>query len=164
MSVCCQTLTAEHWEAVRTIFADGIATGLATFETEVPEWEAWDRGHLPEPRLVAVDAGEVVGWAALSPVSGRCIYGGVSEVSVYVAALARGRGIGRLLLLELVRASERAGIWTLQAGIFTENQASIRLHRSCGFREVGVRERLGVLHGVWRDVLLMERRSRVVGV
>jgi len=164
MSVCCRTLTAEHWERVRTIFEEGIGTGQATFETEVPEWMVWDREHLPDPRLVAVDAGEVVGWAALSPVSGRCVYGGVSEVSVYVTAAARGRGVGRLLLRELVQGSERAGIWTLQAGIFTGNETSIRLHRSCGFREVGVRERLGALNGVWRDVLLMERRSRVVGL
>jgi len=164
MSVFCNPLRVEHWERVRTIFAEGIATGQATFETELPEWAAWDRGHMLEPRLVALDSGEVVGWAALSPVSDRCVYGGVSEVSVYVAAAARRRGLGRLLLRELVQASERAGIWTLQAGIFTGNEASIGLHRSCGFREVGVRERLGALHGVWRDVLLMERRSRVVGV
>ena len=164
MSVCCKPLRVEHWERVRTIFAEGIASGQATFETEAPGWAAWDRGHLLDPRLVAVDADEIVGWAAVSPVSGRCVYGGVAEVSVYVAAAARGRGVGRLLLPELVQASERAGIWTLQAGIFTGNEASIRLHRACDFREVGVHERLGALNGVWRDVLLMERRSRVVGV
>jgi phosphinothricin acetyltransferase len=164
VSVCCKPLRVEHWEKVRTIFAEGIASGQATFETEAPEWAVWDRGHLLDPRLVAVEADEIVGWAAVSPVSGRCVYGGVAEVSVYVAAAARGRGVGRLLLPELVQASERAGIWTLQAGIFIGNEASIRLHRACGFREVGVRERLGALNGVWRDVLLMERRSRIVGV
>jgi phosphinothricin acetyltransferase len=149
---------------VRTIYQQGIATGNATFETETPTWEAWDAGHLPTCRLVAGKDGRIVGWAALSPVSGRCVYAGVAEVSVYVAADARGQGIGKALLSALVEASEQEGIWTLQAGIFPENEASIALHKRCGFRVLGRQERLGQMDGVWRDVLLMERRSNVVGV
>jgi L-amino acid N-acyltransferase YncA/nitroimidazol reductase NimA-like FMN-containing flavoprotein (pyridoxamine 5'-phosphate oxidase superfamily) len=148
-----------HWGAVREIYAQGIATGHATFETEVPDWEGWDGGHFPFARLVALDGDEVVGWAALSPVSGRCVYGGVAEVSVYVAEDRRGKGVGRGLLRTLVEAAEEGGIWTLQAGIFPENEGSVRLHLKEGFREVGIRERLGKLHGRWRDVLLLERRS-----
>jgi phosphinothricin acetyltransferase len=156
------TLTAGDWPAVRAIFEDGIATGDTTFETEAPTWAAWDASHLAEPRLVARLGGEVVGWAALSPVSDRCCYAGVAENSVYVAERARGQGIGTALLTELVESSERAGIWTLQSGIFPENAASVALHERCGFRVVGVRERLGRLNGVWRDVLLLERRSEVI--
>jgi phosphinothricin acetyltransferase len=151
----------EDWDAVARILAEGIATGQATFETEVPAWEAWDRSHLPAHRLVAAEDGRVLGWAALAPVSPRPVYAGVAEVSVYVAADARGRGVGAALLDALVRSSEHVGIWTLQAGIFPENDASLRLHRSAGFRVVGRRERLGRLHGTWRDVLLVERRSPV---
>ncbi len=157
-------LTDADWLAVRAIYADGIATGDATFETTAPDWADWDSGHLAEARIVAREAGEVVGWAALSPVSDRCVYGGVAEVSVYVAGAAGGRGVGSALLRALVAASEDAGIWTLQAGIFPENQASIALHRRHGFRPVGVRERLGRHHGRWRDVALLERRSSRVGV
>ncbi len=155
-------LHAGDWPRVRAIYEDGIRSGDATFETEAPEWEAWDAGHLAL-RLVAERDGEVVGWAALSAVSDRCVYQGVAEVSVYVADAARGAGVGRALLEELVARSEADGIWTLQAGVFPENEASLRLHRACGFREVGVRERLGELGGVWRDVLLLERRSARVG-
>jgi L-amino acid N-acyltransferase YncA len=129
-----------------------------------PEWPEWDAAHRDDCRLVARRTGQVVGWAALSPVSRRCVYGGVAEVSVYVAESARGQGIGRALLSALIDASEAAGIWTLQAGIFPENEASVRLHKSCGFRVVGRRERIGQLHGVWRDTLLLERRSRHAGV
>jgi L-amino acid N-acyltransferase YncA len=129
----------------------------------VPAWQEWDRNHLPACRLVARRQGRVVGWAALAPVSRRQVYAGVAEVSLYVAASARGQGVGKALLQALVQASEEAGIWTLQAGIFPENTASIGLHRACGFRTVGIRERLGQLHGVWRDVVLMERRSEVAG-
>jgi L-amino acid N-acyltransferase YncA len=154
-----EPLRPEHWDDVARIYAEGIATRLATFETDVPDWEAWDRAHLPEHRFVAVEDDRVVGWAALAPVSDRCVYGGVAENSVYVADSAQGRGIGRALLEELVSRAERDGIWTIQAGIFPENEASIELHRRCGFRVVGVRERIGQQHGVWRDVVLMERRS-----
>ena len=133
-------------------------------ETDIPEWEDWDANHFPTCRIVARIGGRVVGWAALSAISSRRVYGGVAEVSVYVAEAARGRGIGRRLLQALVEASEGEGIWTLQAGIFPENEISIALHKTCGFRIVGYREGLGQMQGVWRDVTLMERRSRVVGV
>ena len=155
----------EHgdWDAVRNIYCEGIASGHATFETSPPSWEEWDNNHLSECRLIAVLDGLMVGWGALSPLSSRCTYAGVAEVSVYVSRSARGCGIGKSLLQALIESSEHAGIWTLQAGIFPENTASLRLHQSCGFREVGSRERLGQLEGVWRDVILMERRSQVVG-
>ena len=157
-------LAADHWPAVRAIYAEGMATGTATFATEPPTWEAWDTSHLPTCRLVAADeAGQVLGWAALSPVSSRCLYAGVAEVSVYVAAAARGRGVGLALLRELVIESEQNGLWTLQAGIFPENPASLRLHEAVGFRRVGRRERIGQLRGVWHDTLLLERRSAAVG-
>jgi L-amino acid N-acyltransferase YncA len=163
VSVELATLEPGDWEAVRDIYAQGIATGQATFETTLPAWNDWDVGHLAAARLTAVSDGRVVGWAALSPVSDRCAYGGVAEVSVYVAEDQRGRGVGSLLLRRLVEESEAAGIWTLQAGIFPENTGSVRLHLEAGFREVGLRERLGKLNGVWRDVLLLERRSARVG-
>lgn len=159
-----EAMQPQDWPAVEAIYREGIATGAATFETEAPPWEVWNSSHRVDSRLVARQEGRVVGWAALTPVSGRCVYAGVAEVSVYVATAARGRGVGRALLEALVAASEAAGLWTLQAGILRENAASITLHERCGFRVVGVRERLGQLHGQWRDVILMERRSRVVGV
>lgn len=157
------TMHPSHWEQVRAIYLEGIETNNATFETDPPPWEQWDSGHLAVGRLVATRGATVLGWAALSGVSSRCVYAGVAEVSVYVGQAFRGQRVGRALLEALIQASEQAGIWTLQAGIFPENQASVVLHQRCGFREVGRRERLGKLHGVWRDVLLMERRSRVVG-
>lgn len=159
-----EAMKPSDWPAVRAIYEDGIATGNATFETDAPAWDAWDRAHASYPRIVARgDGGEILGWAALTPVSSRCVYAGVGDLSVYVAAAARGKGVGHALLQELVQASERAGIWTLQAGIFPENRASLALHKSCGFREVGRRERIGQMNGVWRDVLLLERRSPLVG-
>jgi len=155
---------ADHdWPAVSEIYADGILTGNATFEIDVPGWEKWDSGHLRVCRLVARSGSGVVGWAALSPVSGRCVYAGVAEVSVYVAQRARNQKIGSRLLAALVEASEREGIWTLQAGIFPENVPSIQIHEACGFSIVGIRCRIGRMNGRWRDVVLMERRSRVVG-
>jgi phosphinothricin acetyltransferase len=157
-------MAAADWPAVRAIYEQGIATGDATFQLAAPAWEAWDAGHLEECRLVAVGGGAVIGWAALSRISSRPVYAGVAEVSVYVAAAARGRGAGRLLLAELVGESERNGIWTLQAGIFPENQASLVLHERAGFRLVGRREKLGQMQGRWRDVLLLERRSAIAGV
>lgn len=157
-------MSPADWPEVRQIYAEGIATGNATMESEPPSWEAWDRAHRPDCRLVAREAGPVLGWAALSSVSERCAYGGVAEVSVYVAAVVRGKGIGAALLEQLVRASEEAGLWTLQAGIFPENTASLSIHQRCGFRVVGVREKLGRLRGAWRDVALLERRSSSVGV
>jgi L-amino acid N-acyltransferase YncA len=153
----------EHWHAVREIYREGIATGNATFETELPEWEKWDTSHRKDCRIIALKE-TILGWAALSPVSIRRVYAGVAEVSVYVSAKARGCGVGRTLLQELVAQSEAAGIWTLQAGIFSENTASIALHKSCGFREVGVRRRIGKLGNTWRDVIFLERRSEIAGV
>ncbi|MGI4762463.1 MAG: GNAT family N-acetyltransferase [Janthinobacterium lividum] len=159
-----QPLAAAHWPAVRTIYEAGMATGQATFTTEAPSWEAWDASHLAHCRLVATTAdGQVLGWAALSPVSSRCVYAGVAEVSIYIGAEARGQGVGRQLLGALVAASEQHGLWTLQAGIFPENVASLALHASQGFRTVGRRERIGQLRGQWHDTLLLERRSAVVG-
>ncbi|HTZ75532.1 MAG TPA: GNAT family N-acetyltransferase [Candidatus Aquilonibacter sp.] len=158
-------MTTEDWPAVRAIYREGIATGNATFETSAPEWEAWNKGHLQSCRFVARAGRDgVAGWAALSPVSGRCVYAGVAEVSVYVSEKARGKGLGTALLIALVNASEQNGIWTLQAGIFPENAASVKLHEGAGFRIVGRREKLGAMNGRWRDVLLLERRSGVVGV
>jgi L-amino acid N-acyltransferase YncA len=163
-----ETMKDEDWEQVRAIYLEGIATGDATFETDAPSWEKWNASHLRECRLVArsggSSSGPVIGWAALSPVSDRCVYAGVAEVSVYVGEEGRGRGTGRALLEALVEASEKRGIWTLQAGVFPENIASVKLHLKCGFREVGRRERLGKRDGAWRDVLLLERRSESVGV
>lgn len=164
MNYIIEEMNAGDWRQVRAIYLEGIATGIATFETGAPSWEKWDAGHLRQPRLVARDgAGAVLGWAALSPVSDRCVYGGVAEVSVYVGERGRGRGAGRALLGALVEASEQQGIWTLQAGVFPENAASINLHLRCGFREVGRRERIGKLNGIWRDTLLLERRSQTIG-
>ncbi len=153
----------EDWPAVRAIYLEGIATGDATFEQKAPEWEQWDAGHLAGARIVARFEEGLVGWAALSAVSGRCVYAGVAEVSIYVAERARGRGVGRQLMARLIGDSEAAGTWTLQAGIFPENAASIALHQSAGFRMVGQRERLGQMNGRWRDVVLMERRSAIAG-
>lgn len=154
-----RVMRPEDWEGVSRIYAEGIATGNATFETEVPSWEAWDAAHMKELRLVAVEGDEVIGWAALSPVSGRCVYAGVAEGSVYVAEAAQRRGVGRALLDELIRRSEDAGIWTIEAGIFPENAASLALHERAGFRVVGTRRRLGRHRGAWRDVVFLERRS-----
>ena len=156
-------MRAEDWPAVSEIYAQGIATGDATFETDVPTWERWDTAHLPDHRLVAELDGRVVGWTAVSPVSERCVYAGVVENSVYVAEAARGRGVGRRLLAALAESTEEAGIWTIQTGIFPENATSLALHRAAGFRVVGVRERPGRLHGRWRDVVLLERRSGTAG-
>jgi phosphinothricin acetyltransferase len=162
-----ERLRPEDWPAVAAIYAAGIATGNATFETAPPTWERWDSTHLSAHRLVARSRGDdgdgVLAWAALAPVSDRCAYAGVAEDSIYVAERARGLGIGRRLLTELVARAEQAGIWTVQTGIFPENTASLELHRGCGFRVVGVRERIGQLNGRWRDVVMMERRSAVAG-
>jgi L-amino acid N-acyltransferase YncA len=147
------------WPAVKAIYEQGIATRQATFEPVAPAWGAWDAGHLDGHRLVAERDREVVGWAALSPVSRRACYAGVVEDSVYVSETARGQGIGRMLLGALVEGADQAGLWTIQTSIFPENVASVELHRRCGFRVVGTRERIGQLDGVWRDTVLMERRS-----
>jgi phosphinothricin acetyltransferase len=156
-------MTAADGDAVLRIYQAGLDTGQASFETSAPTWEAFDRGKLRGHRLVAVLDGAVVGWAAVSPVSTRPVYAGVVEHSVYVDPEAHGRGVGRLLLTGLVESTEAGGIWTLQSGVFPENTASLRLHAGVGFRIVGTRERVGRHHGVWRDVLLLERRSNVAG-
>lgn len=152
-------MQASDWEQVRAIYLEGIRSGHATFETDAPSWEKWDEGHHQFARLVMREGEAVLGWAALSPVSKRHVYRGVAEVTVYVSETARGQGIGRALLEALIEESEKNGIWTLQASIFPENIASVQLHRRCGFREVGRRERIAMLNGVWRDTLLFERRS-----
>ena len=156
------SMAVADWPAVAEIYRQGLEAGEASFETEVPAYDTWDRAHLETPRLVARLDDDIVGWAALSPVSDRCVYGGVAEDSVYVATHAARRGIGRRLLTELVTRAETHGIWTIQAGLFPENHASLALHEACGFRVVGRRERLGKHHGVWRDVLLVERRSEAI--
>jgi L-amino acid N-acyltransferase YncA len=147
------------WPHVASIYAAGIATRNATFEAEVPPYEEWDAAHLPEHRFVATDGDQVVAWVALTGYSDRCCYSGVADLSVYVDPAAQGQGVGRALLEHLVADTEGSGIWTLQAGVFPENAASLALHRRCGFRIVGTRERIGELDGVWRDVVLLERRS-----
>lgn len=158
-----RALTAADWPAVRQIYAAGIATGDATFEAEPPSWEDFDRHRRADLRFVAEDGTSgVVGWVAAGPVSDRCVYQGVVEHSVYVDPAWSGRGVGRQLLLHLIAQSEAAGIWTIQSGVFPENRASRELHARCGFREVGVRERLGRHHGRWRDVMMLERRSPAI--
>lgn len=157
--VVIRDLRPGDWPEVAAIYEAGVATGNATFETEAPAFADWDAAHLPGLRFVAAEAGRVVGWVALTASSDRCCYEGVADVSVYVGPDAQGRGVGRALLEHAVAASEAAGIWTLQAGVFPENAASLALHERCGFRLVGRRERIGRLAGVWRDVLLLERRT-----
>ena len=164
LSYTIEAMTAEDWEQVRAIYLEGIATGNATFEQEAPSWEQWDAGHLPEGRLVARTPAAILGWAALSRVSGRCVYAGVAEVSIYIGLTGRGQGIGSALLGRLIQESEQHGLWTLQVGIFPENSASLALHKRQGFREIGRRERIGKMQNVWRDVLLLERRSSIVGI
>lgn len=158
-----QPLLQQHWEQVKEVYLEGVATGNATFQAEAPSWEDWDKGHLTTCRLVALIGGQVCGWVALSPVSSRCVYAGVAEVSIYVGKNYRGKGIGNLLLKEIIKESEAQNIWTLQSGIFPENIASIKLHEKHGFRVLGFREKVGKLHGVWRNVNLLERRSEVIG-
>jgi L-amino acid N-acyltransferase YncA len=163
-SVLIRPMRPQDWESVRSIYLEGIATGNATFEAEAPSWNEWDAGHLANCRLVAIQEDKVAGWAALSPVSTRGVYAGVAEESIYVAAAIRGSGVGKRLLAAVIGQSEREGIWTLQAGIFPENEASLALHLASGFRIVGCRERIGRMNDTWRDVLLLERRSLLVGV
>jgi phosphinothricin acetyltransferase len=160
--VIVRDLRSEDWPEVARIFREGIETGNATFETEVPSWEEWDGAHLSPHRFAAERDGRVVGWIALLPVSSRECYSGVAEVSLYVGEGARSQGVGRELLAAAIESAERSGIWTLQTSVFPENEASLRLLRRFGFREVGVRERIGRLHGIWRDTVLVERRSEVI--
>ena len=157
-------LLPEHWDSVRKIYEEGIATGYSTFETTAPEWESWDNSHLPFGRLVALIDGKVAGWASLSKVSDRCVYAGLAEVSVYVSFSAHRKGVGSALLNALVEESEANNIWTLIAAIFPDNTPSINMHQKLGFRFLGRRERIGKLNGKWHDSLLFERRSKLVGI
>jgi L-amino acid N-acyltransferase YncA len=164
MDFIIEKMKDEDWSAVKIIYQEGIATGNATFEAEAPDWEQWDKHHLRDCRLIAKSADEIIGWFALSPVSSRCVYKGVAEASLYVKSSARGKGVGKALLKAAIEESERLGFWTLQSGVFPENTASIAMQKACGFRQVGVREKIGYMNGKWRDVVLMERRSKVVGI
>jgi L-amino acid N-acyltransferase YncA len=164
MGFTIREMTHEDWAQVSAIYAEGIATGNSTFETVVPSYDLWASGHIPGFSIVACDGPAVAGWAALSPYSGRRVYAGVAEASVYVGEKYRGRGAGKALLGALIELSECRGVWTLQAGIFPENAASVAMCKKLGFREVGARERLGRMNGVWRDVLLLERRSSRTGI
>jgi L-amino acid N-acyltransferase YncA len=157
-----RALEASDWDEVKSIYEKGIATGNATFQTSAPTWEEWDQAHLADCRIVGLEDGIVIGWAALTPVSSRCVYAGVAEVSVYIDPDLSGKGIGYKILTTLVQLSETAGIWTLQAGIFPENTASLRIHEKAGFRIIGTREKIGKQQGVWRDTLLLERRSKLI--
>ncbi len=157
-------LNDTHYNSVKDIYLQGIATGQATFQTEAPTWEDWNKGHLQHSRYIASENNTVLGWAALTPVSGRCVYAGVAEVSIYIQANNRGKGIGRLLMQELIKSSEKNGIWTLQAGIFPENTASLNLHEKNGFRIIGKREKIGKMNNTWRDTILLERRSSIAGI
>ncbi len=154
----------ENFYQVTEIYRQGIETGIATFQNDIPDWESWDKSHSKDCRIAAFEDDEMMGWAALTPVSGRCVYAGVAEVSIYVASNYQGRGVGEFLLNHLITASEEAGLWTLQSGIFSENIASIKLHEKCGFRKIGYREKIGKKDGVWKDNIIMERRSKIVGI
>ncbi len=163
MEIVILKMKDEDWPVIQEIYQEGIGTGNATFETEAPDWEQWDKDHLKDCRLVAKSKEEIVGWVALSPVSSRCVYHGVAEASLYVRDSFRGEGIGKVLLKAAIEESERAGIWTLQSMTFPENAASIAIQKACGFKEVGRREKIGCMDGQWRDVVLLERRSKIVG-
>ena len=157
-------MTADDWKNVSEIYRQGIETGNATFQQEIPTYTDWDNGHLKNCRIVAIKDNEVAGWAALTPVSGRCVYAGVAEVSVYVADKNRGHKIGHKLLEKLIIESENEKLWTLQAGIFPENIASLKIHEALGFRKIGHRERIGQMNGICRDIILLERRSKLIGI
>lgn len=158
------TIHSNNWTAVKQIYEEGIATGNATFQQSAPDWDEWNNNHLQHSRIAAKEDGKILGWAALTPVSARCVYAGVAEVSVYVGDKARGKGLGKQLLQKLIEESEANNMWTLQARIFPENLASIKIHETCGFRIIGKRERIGKMNGIWRDTILMERRSNKVGL
>jgi phosphinothricin acetyltransferase len=165
MDLTIRAMLPGDWPAVRAIYMEGIASGISTFEVDAPNWENWDHGHRQNCRLVALSPeNQILGWAALSQISKRSAYHGVAEVSIYISERARGKGVGKVLLSRLVDESEQDGIWTLQAGIIAENEASIRLHTACGFRMIGRRERISKLNGIWHDTVLMERRSSIVGI
>jgi len=164
MNIFLRPMTENDWPSVAEIYKQGIETGNATFEKDIPTWEKWNDGHLPDCRIVATIDDSVISWAALTPVSGRCVYAGVAEVSVYVSNKYQGLKIGTKILEKLISESEESGIWTLQAGIFPENKASIKLHENLGFRIIGFREKIGKMDGFWRDTILLERRSKNIGL
>lgn len=157
-------LNKKDWHIVAKIYKEGINTRLATFEKNVPSWKQWDNSHMQSCRIVVEDGHTIIGWGALTLVSSRCVYAGVAEVSVYVAQDQRGKGIGFILLKELIKLSEVEGIWTLQSGIFPENKPSIELHKKAGFRVIGFKEKIGKLDGIWKDNCIMEKRSKTVGI
>lgn len=157
-------ITKDNFSKVIEIYNQGLATNIATFQNDSPQWEEWDKGHLDFCRISIYHNDKMIGWASLTPVSSRCVYAGVAEVSIYIAQDDRGKGIGKTLLTELIQQSEENGIWTLQSGIFAENESSIKLHKKCGFRLVGYREKIGKKNGVWKDSILMERRSKNTGI
>lgn len=157
-------IVKEDFARLAEIYKQGIETGIATFQNDIPDWECWDKSHLSNCRVAIFERNTMAGWAALTPVSGRCVYAGVAEVSIYIAAGFRRAGIGKSLLQQLISESEQAGLWTLQSGIFTENTASIALHEKCGFRIIGYREKIGQKNGVWKDNIIMERRSKTIGI
>lgn len=158
------SIEKHHYQDIANIYKQGIETGVATFETSVPTWETWNDSKLLHSRFVAVDHNEVLGWIALSKVSSRCVYEGVAEVSIYIAENRRGKGVGKILMENVIKESEAHGIWTLQSGMFVENEATIALHKMFGFRIVGYREMIGKLRGVWKNTVMMERRSKVIGI
>lgn len=165
MEYTIEEMKESDWEQVSSIYLDGIKTGIATFQTEAPSWEDWDKGHIRSCRLVAKSRNKVLGWAALSPTSSRCVYKGVAEVSIYIGKECKGQGIGTALLAHLIKESEKNGFWTLQSGIIAKNAASIALHKKCGFREVGIREKVAKMNNTeWMDVMFMERRSKIAGI
>lgn len=164
MNITFRPLISEDWQRAAEIYSEGISTGNATFEQSIPAWEEWDKSHLKTCRIAAEVDKELTGWACLSPVSDRCVYGGVAEASVYISKKHRGKGIGKMLLNKLIEESEREGFWTLQAGVFPENTASLKLIEKLGFRQIGYREKVGKMNGVWRDTILLERRSKKTGV
>jgi L-amino acid N-acyltransferase YncA len=159
-----EKLSEKHWPEVKAIYESGVATGNANFSHTIPDWDAWDKTHVKNCRLVTTENGVVLGWAALTVISDHCVFAGVAEISVYIAEASRGKGVGKKLLSELVKLSEQNNFWTLESRIFIENLASIKIHEENGFRIIGSRERIGQLNGVWRDTLLLERRSVKVGI
>ncbi len=159
-----KSITKDNFPEVMEIYIQGLETQIATFQNDTPIWEDWNKGHLDFCRISIFDNNKMLGWTALTPVSSRCVYAGVAEVSIYICKEERGKGIGKILLTELIRRSEENGIWTLQSGIFAENESSIKLHEKCGFRIVGYREKIGKKNGVWKDNVLMERRSKTIGI
>lgn len=158
-----ETISPTNYPEVALIYEEGIATGNATFQNKAYSWDEWDKAHLRHSRIVGIMDEQVIGWAALSPVSSRCVYEGVAEAGIYIRSTARGKGAGYSLLQKLIESSEQNGIWTIQSGIFQENIASLKLHGKCGFRTVGFREKIGQMHGAWRNTILLERRSQKVG-